>query len=92
MKEQDVQKKIIKYLESLGAWTVKTITTNKRGTPDIIACLNGKFVAIEVKAPGKMSTVSEIQQFQLDKITEAGGLAIASDDLEKVKNILSQSA
>lgn len=90
MKEQDVQKKIIKYLESLGAWTVKTITTNKRGTPDIITCLNGKFVAIEVKAPGKMSTVSEIQQFQLDKITEAGGIAIASDNLEKVKEILSQ--
>lgn len=92
MKEQDVQKKIIKYLESLGAWTCKTITTNKRGTPDILACLDGRFIAIEVKAPGKMSTVTEIQQFQLDKITESGGIAFATDDIEKVKNILSQSA
>lgn len=88
MKEQAVQKKIIKYLESLGAWTVKTITTNKRGTPDVLACLDGRFIAIEVKAPGKMSTVSELQQFQLDKIAATGGIAIAADDLEKVKEIL----
>lgn len=88
MKEQAVQKKIIKYLESLGAWTVKTITTNKRGTPDVLACLDGRFIAIEVKAPGKMSTVSELQQFQLDKISATGGIAIAADSLEKVKEII----
>lgn len=88
MKEQAVQKKIIKYLESLGAWTCKTITTNKRGTPDVLACLDGRFIAIEVKAPGKMSTVSELQQFQLDKIAATGGIAIAADNLEKVKEII----
>ena len=88
MKEQAVQKKIIKYLESLGAWTCKTITTNKRGTPDVLACLDGRFIAIEVKAPGKMSTVSELQQFQLDKIAATGGNAIAADSLEKVKEII----
>ena len=87
-KEQQVQKKIINYLESLGAWTCKTITTNKRGTPDVLACLDGRFIAIEVKAPGKMSTVSELQQFQLDKIAATGGIAIAADNLEKVKEII----
>lgn len=80
MREQQLQSKIIKELEKQGAWVVKVISANKRGTPDLIACLNGKFYAIEVKAPGKLSTVSEIQKYQLKKITEAGGVAIISDN------------
>ena len=80
MREQQLQSKIIKELEKQGAWVVKVISANKRGTPDLIACLNGKFYAIEVKAPGKLSTVSEIQKYQLKKITEAGGVAILSDN------------
>ena len=92
MKEQDVQRKIIKYLESLGAWTVKTISTNKRGTPDVLACLNGQFIAIEVKREGKLNTVSPIQQFQLDKIVEAGGIAVAADSLEKIIEIIGKKS
>jgi Holliday junction resolvase len=88
--EQAVQKKIINYLESLGAWTVKTIQTNKRGTPDILACLNGQFIAVEVKKKGKLSTVTPIQQHQLTQIQLANGVAILSDDLEQFKIILSQ--
>ena len=84
MTEQQLQKKIITYLENLGAWTVKTIQTNKRGTPDVIACLDGKFIAIEVKAVGKLSTLTAIQQYQIDQIIAAGGTAFAADSLEMV--------
>ena len=61
MKESKVQKKIIDHLHSLGAWTVKTIKSNKSGVPDILACVPikitqdmvgetiGVFVAPEVK-------------------------------------------
>tara|TARA_R110000744_G_scaffold166967_1_gene284253 strand:- start:67 stop:336 length:270 start_codon:yes stop_codon:yes gene_type:complete len=80
MREQQLQSKIIKELEKQGAWVVKVISANKRGTPDLLVCLKGKFYAIEVKAPGKLSTVSEIQKYQLNKIIEAGGVAIISDN------------
>ena len=91
MREQDVQRKIIKYLESLpNSWVVKTISTNKRGTPDILACVNGRFVAIEVKALGKLSTVSKLQQYQIDRINSSGGFSIAVDNLEDVKKFLLQ--
>jgi len=86
--EQALQKKILNYLDSIGCWTVKTITTNKNGTPDIVACYQGRFVAIEVKAPGKLRTVSKLQQYQIDRINEAGGLAFAADSLETVKDII----
>lgn len=87
MTEQQLQKKIITYLESLGAWTVKTITTNKRGTPDILACLDGRFIAIEVKAKGKLNTVSKIQEHQLNTITDKGGIAFAADSIKTVEDI-----
>ena len=41
MTEAQLQKKILDFLDSIGAWTCKTITTNKRGVPDILACHDG---------------------------------------------------
>ena len=39
MLESKRQKKVIDYLHSLGAWTVKIISANRNGVPDIIACV-----------------------------------------------------
>ncbi len=83
--EQKIQAKIIKYLESKGCYVIKTVTTNKRGCPDLLFCYNGRFMAIEVKAKGKLKNVSEIQQFHLDLINKTGGKAFAADSLETVK-------
>ena len=85
MTEQTLQKAIIKWLESQNAWIIKTIQVNRRGCPDILACLNGKFIAIEVKAPGKLSTLTPLQEHQIAAINISGGLAFAADSLETVK-------
>ena len=90
MTEQQLQAKIIKYLESKGAFVVKTVTTNKTGCPDILCCYKGIFVAIEVKAPGKIKNVTALQQAQLEKIREAGGVAVATDSLEFVKGLTNE--
>lgn len=85
MKEQDIQRKIIKYLESVGAYVVKVVASNKSGTPDILACYRGIFLAIEVKRPETKTNVSELQIYNIKKIKEAGGVAIVSWDLDIVK-------
>lgn len=85
MKEQDIQRKIIKYLESVGAYVVKVVASNKSGTPDILACYRGIFLAIEVKRPETKTNVSELQEYNIKKIKEAGGVAIVSWDLDAVK-------
>lgn len=85
MKEQDIQRKIIKYLESVGAYVVKIVASNKSGTPDILACYRGIFLAIEVKRPETKTNVSELQEYNIKKIKEAGGVAIVSWDLDAVK-------
>ena len=89
MAETDVQAPIIDYLKFLGAWVVKTITTNKGGTPDILACLHGKFIAIEVKDKGKKAT--PLQKAQIRRIIKAGGIAFETDNVEKAKRILSEN-
>ena len=88
MAESDIQSDILNYLKFLGAWTVKTITTNKGGTPDILACLRGKFIAIEVKDTGKKAT--PLQKAQIRRIIKAGGIAFETDNLDKAKRILSE--
>ena len=85
MKEQDIQRKIIKYLEGVGAYVVKVVASNKSGTPDILACYRSIFLAIEVKRPETKTNVSELQEYNIKKIKEAGGVAIVSWDLDAVK-------
>ena len=84
MKEQDLQKKITEHLESLGCYVIKVIAANKNGCPDLLFSYDGRFMACEVKAPGKLSKVTKLQQFHIDLINKTGGKAFAADSLEEV--------
>jgi Holliday junction resolvase len=86
--EQQIQKEIIKYLESIGAYTIKTIRTNRAGTPDIIACLDGKFIAIEVKRKGNKPT--PLQLAKIEQIRASGGLAFVAYSKDDVINQLKE--
>ena len=73
MKEKNFENKIKSYLKSIGAYFIKTHGDrfSKVGTPDIISCVNGHFVALEVKATtGKPS---ELQLYHLKQINSSGG-------------------
>jgi len=85
--ESKVQKQIINYLESIGAYVIKTVRTNKVGVPDIIVCSpSGRFYAIEVKAKGKKNTVTKLQQYHIELINKTGGKAFVADCIEDVKD------
>jgi len=58
------------------------------GIPDIIACWDGRFLAIETKAPGKKKNTTANQDMQLMLIDEAGGIAMVVDDPQTVANLL----
>ena len=60
MTEQQIQKKIIKYLEGKGCYVVNGIFS-KKGIPDLIGCYEGIFFGIEVKKPETMNNVSKLQ-------------------------------
>jgi hypothetical protein len=49
----------------------------RSGVPDIVACVNSRFVGIECKALGKKPTA--LQERELENIHKAGGSAIVVD-------------
>lgn len=85
--ESSIQKKILAYLKTLPhTWAIKTIQTNRKGVPDIICCIKGKFVAFEVKnAKGKLSPH---QIHEGKSIIGSGGAWYVVRSLDEVKTIL----
>jgi hypothetical protein len=58
------------------------------GVPDFLCCWNGRFLAIETKAPGKRGNTTANQDRQLAAIADCGGIAIVVDDVNQLKEIL----
>lgn len=83
MKEQTIQSSIIKYLESKGCYVVKVISANKIGVPDLLCCINGRFVGIEVKT--NKGIVSSLQIVQIERINKAEGIAFVCRSVEELK-------
>lgn len=74
--EKNFENKIKHYLTEIGAWFIKYwagAEYTKSGIPDILVCLNGIFLGIEVKAPkGKPSI---LQIINIREIRKSGGVA-----------------
>lgn len=89
--EKKVENAIKRYLDSLGAYHVKIHGSAymPAGTPDILACVNGKFVGIEVKRP-KGGVVSKLQELKIKQIRNAGGVAFVATSVDEVKKELSR--
>jgi len=90
MNEQGYQTRVIKYLESKGAYVVKTINTSKKGVPDLLVCYKGKFIGIEMKTPSTRGNLSDLQWYNLTAISKAGGYGIVGVLLEDVSRILKE--
>lgn len=75
--EKTFETKVKEFLDDQGAWYVKFFANGytKSGIPDILACVNGYFVGIEVKAAS--GTVKPLQEYHLKKLRKAGGFAFA---------------
>lgn len=89
--EKQFEEKIKKFLNSLpNTWYFKYWAGpySKSGIPDLIACINGHFVAIEVKASN--GHASELQKRNIRLIRESNGQAYIAypKDFEKLKKEL----
>lgn len=90
MLESVIQSKILRYLNSReNVWAVKVISANKIGTPDILVCYKGKFIALECK--NENGSTSKLQEYQIKKIKNAGGLAYVVRDIKQVMDILDEN-
>lgn len=93
MKENDIVKAILKYLKTVPhcfAWKEHGGMYGTAGIPDIIACINGKFYAFEVKTPVGKPTA--LQNSVIRKIKNCGGYAGIVRSVEDVKRILADTS
>lgn len=74
--EKTYENKLKSFLKSKGAYFVKYFgcAFSQSGVPDILCCVNGKFLGIEVKASG--GRPSALQLHNLKSIDAAGGIAL----------------
>ena len=89
--EKNFENKVKKFLEEQGCYFIKYwagAAYTKSGIPDVLACVNGHFVGIELKAPN--GKPSPLQIHNLKKIDEAGGHAVLlyPDQWELFKNFI----
>lgn len=75
--EKNFENRVKKWINSVGGWYVKywaggAFTSS--GIPDLLSCINGRFVGIEVKADD--GDPSELQVWTVNKIRRAGGVAV----------------
>lgn len=89
MSEATLRVEVMRFLRSYpGVWAVKYHggPYSEAGVPDILACVRGRFVAFELKMPGKKPT--KIQEVQLGKIADAYGIAVVASSLDDVVKIV----
>ncbi len=78
--ESKVKARIHAALKAAGAYAVNYIGGQyaSNGTPDILACLHGRFIGIEAKAGRGKPTALQVRALQ--RIDEAGGLALVINE------------
>lgn len=88
--EGRVKAAIKRWLDKRGVWHFSPVSNGMgvHGIPDIIACWKGRFIGIEVKAPGKTGAVTELQKFQINGINAAGGVAVVVDSVSALEEAL----
>lgn len=79
--EKTFENKVKAFLKEQGCWFVKYWSGNaqngrkftKDGIPDLLVCIQGSFMAIELKAENGKPT--ELQLWNIEQIKKAGGYA-----------------
>ena len=90
VKESTIQRKCQKIIRDYGGYCFKNNGNiyTEVGRPDLVACVNGKFIAIETKRENHMDEVSTAQTIVGKQITKAGGIWIATDNPDVVEALM----
>mgnify|MGYP003615764181 FL=1 len=93
MLEKDLQTQCLRYVKALQKQGVPIIAINQhgsafsaRGVPDIIMCINGKFIAVELKVGNNKPT--PLQEDYIAMINQANGSAYVLYSLDDFKEVI----
>ncbi len=88
--EGKVKAKVKAWLKAHGIWFSMPMGTQfgNSGVPDFLCCANGRMLAIETKAPGRIKNTTAMQDAQLAAIRAAGGIAVVIDDVSQLEGLV----
>lgn len=83
--ETDITRQIKQVLFNAGAFPIKIAggPYQRPGIADLLVCMDGRFIAIEVKRPG-IGVLTPIQEQFLKDVRTAGGIAFVAYSVEDV--------
>jgi Holliday junction resolvase len=86
--EKKLQDKVIRYLRDRGIYYLNLYGDgfSGKGKPDIIACINGRFVSFELKVG--LNDMQDDQKIHKLRIERSGGLHYSPYTLEEFINIV----
>lgn len=90
MREAAIVAAIVREFRHAGGFVEKTHGNDytRIGMPDLVGCFRGRYIAIEVKAPGKKATPAQLRV--LEEIRAAGGLAYVMDSVDEVRQLIEE--
>lgn len=89
MREAKIQKDFLDWArKTTGVLAVKYQASiyGTKGTPDVILCVKGKFVAIEFKREGEEAR--RLQDYRMMQVRKNGGISEVVDNLEDAKQVV----
>jgi len=88
--ESELSKRILSGFRGIGAWAYKVHggPYARTGVPDILACVEGFFIALELKAPNRKPEPSANQRRELSSIQSAGGVAATVNSVDQAAWII----
>lgn len=89
--EKQFEKQVREFLKTLpNQWNFKVFGNafQESGIPDIVGCINGRFIGLEIKS--SRGKASDLQLYKIDLINKAGGYAavVSPKNWEEVKSKL----
>ena len=88
--EKNFENRLKRWLSEQDIWYVKFFANRntKAGVPDLLVCVSGRFVALEVKGPN--GKPSPLQIYHCEKIAESGGVALVvwPEDFDQLKELV----
>lgn len=80
--ESELQTDMMKYLTLKGIYHININPGQfmRAGIPDLICCVRGHFLAIEVKRPDGKGITSKLQEYNIEEIIKSGGTAVVMEN------------
>lgn len=76
-----------KYKQDIFIYKTHGNMFSLEGIPDLEACFNGKYIAMELKLPSRKNTLSDEQKARIRQIRRAGGVAYRVTTVEEAIEI-----